>query len=281
MNRTIIIALATHKGGSGKTSTTQNLGYGLAELGYKVLMIDTDSQSNLSRCYEVTKPAPYNFYNCFVEGKPILEAISHTEYKNLDIIRSSVKLTLIEAMMAPMSYREDRMEETVRPLRELSEEDCYDFILMDTNPSLALYNTAIISLADQIIVPVEPSIFGIDGLEIFNEYLDTSIRVRKNTNILGVVLNRVEPRTIVARETLKTIEEMVGAKLFETQIRQDVNVKAAQWAAKPAAVYSMKKYFVKTKKGRKKCRVEQVSACRAAEDYKRLAMEVVERCQQN
>ena len=233
VDQTTILTIATHKGGSGKTTISQNLAYTMSVNGYNVLLIDTDSQTNLSRSFEL-KDAPEDFYTCFVNRKSILEAIISTEYEHLDIVKSSIKLSTIELLMAQMPYREKRMLEVLKPVIECKK---YHFIIIDTNPSLGLLNTSIFNATDYILLPVEPSSYGVDGLEIFTNHLEM-IQAYHDVKLLGIVLNKVNERTLITKEVRNVIESLGVGRLFNSFIRQDNDIKNAQWNNMPVSVYN-------------------------------------------
>lgn len=248
MKKNIVISIAMHKGGSGKSSTSANLAYALTNAGYRVLAIDTDPQMNLTRCFNLY-PDPNippserkNFYNAFINEDDIRKHIVKTEYKNLDFVMSDISLSMIEIKMAQMPLREFRAKDVLNPLLE-DVENGYDFIIIDQNPSLGLFNTSILHATNEILIPVEPSIWGIEGLQMFLGYVE-GIRKHnqklklQDVNILGVVFNRVDRRENISRDARELVEEVFPGKVLDIYIPIDANIKSAQWDGVPLHVYN-------------------------------------------
>lgn len=232
---TKVISVSIHKGGSGKSSICGNLGYALASQGYKILLIDTDSQKNLSRSFGITEACEKNFYKSFMEKEDIRNHILKTDYESIDIVVGDVGLASIEKKMHSMDYRELRMSEI---MADVIDEGIYDFILIDTSPSLGMLNTSILNATDEILIPVEPTAFGIEGLGVFMEHYKAIKEYNKYLNILGIVLNKVDLRENLSSDALAVIEAAFGSNILETQILVDSNIKNAQWRNMPlAALY--------------------------------------------
>lgn len=242
MKKPIIISVSIHKGGSGKSSVCSNLAFALAQLGYKVLAVDTDSQMNLSHSYDLYSNEK-NFYRAFVHKEDIREHIIETKYKNIDFVVGDVALANIEKKMHSMDFRELRAREIFEPMIEEGSE--YDFILIDQNPSLGMLNTSLLHASDEVLIPIEPSAFGIEGLDVFLEHYNSVKAYHKDLNILGIVFNKVDRRENLSQDTLYVVESVFGHHLLETQILVDSNIKNAQWAHEPLAVYNKNSRAVK------------------------------------
>lgn len=265
MKKNIVISIAMHKGGSGKSSTSANLAFALVNLGYKVLAIDTDPQMNLTRCFNlypetgISPEKRKNFYNAFINEEDIRKHIIHTEYENLDFVMSDIALSMIEVKMAQMSLREFRAKDILEPLLQ-DGTNGYDFIIIDQNPSLGLFNTSLLHATNEILVPVEPSMWGIEGLQMFLSYVE-GIRTHnkrlklQDVNILGVVFNRVDKRENISKDARALVEEIFPDKIMEVYIPTDTNIKNAQWDGQPLMVYNKRSS--------------------AVEHYEKLAREVV------
>lgn len=265
MKKNIVISIAMHKGGSGKSSTSANLAFALSSLGYKVLAIDTDPQMNLTRCFNLypdgqTPPEKRkNFYNAFINSDDIRNHIIPTGYENLDFVMSDIALSMIESKMVQMPLREFRAKDVLDPLLE-DGENGYDFILIDQNPSLGLFNTSILHATNEILIPIEPSIWGVEGLQMFLSYVD-DIRVHnkklkfQDVNILGVIFNKVDKRENISADARELVEEIFPGKVLNVYIPTDTNIKNAQWDKVPLMVFNKRS--------------------KAVESYEKLAKEVV------
>lgn len=251
---TKVISLAIHKGGSGKSSITCNLAMSLSLLGKKVLVIDTDSQMNLSHSFNMYS-CEKNFYSAFVDTEPLKDHIQKTEYKNIDIIIGDVNLARIDNRMAGIICSQDRVPKLIEALKQ---ENIYDYILIDTNPTIASFNASILLSSDFVLIPVEPSAFGVEGLDIYLEFFEEIHQFKRNLSILGVVLNNVDKRKSLSDVCLTVIKDNFGEDLiFDTVISTDSNVGNAQWNHKPVYAYEKRTKVIK--------------------DYENLALEVIER----
>lgn len=238
MKKPIIISISIHKGGSGKSSVCSNLAYSLAQMGYRILAIDTDSQMNLSHSFDLYSNEK-NFYKAFVNKEPITNHIIKTRYENIDFVVGDVALATIEKIMPSMYMGEYRASEILKPItEETSTEFVYDFILIDQNPSLGMLNTSLLHASDEILIPIEPSAFGIEGLDVFLEHYRSIKEYHKSLEILGIVFNKVDKRENLSQDTLLVVKNVFGDHLLKTQILVDSNIKNAQWSNMPLAVYN-------------------------------------------
>lgn len=242
MKKPIIISVGIHKGGSGKSSVCSNLAYALSQIGYRILAIDTDSQMNLSHSFDLYSNEK-NFYKAFINKEDIRNHIIKTQYKNIDFVVGDVALANIEKKMYSMDFRELRAREILEPMLE---NNCkYDFILIDQNPSLGMLNTSLLHASDEVLIPIEPSAFGIEGLDVFLEHYENVKQYHKNLNILGIVFNKVDKRENLSQDTLLVVKDVFGDHLLNTQILVDSNIKNAQWSHMPLAVFSKNSRAVK------------------------------------
>lgn len=256
--KTKVICLSIHKGGSGKSSISCNLAMALALQGKKVLVIDTDSQMNLSHSFNMYD-GEKNFYNAFMDLGPLKNYIQETGYKNIDIVIGDTYLKTIDNKISTMICGDRRVGKLLDGIKS---EEIYDFIIIDTNPTIAAFNISILMASDYVLIPVEPNAFGVEGLDIYLTYFDEVKEFNDHVSILGVVLNNVDKRKSLSKVCLKVIEDNFGKDLIlKTKIGVDSNVENAQWYHKPLYAYD---------KGSK-----------ALRDYKKLALEVIERTEQD
>lgn len=255
--KSIVITTAIHKGGSGKSSVSGNLAYSLANLGYKILLIDTDSQMNLSHSYNLST-SDKNFYKVLIEDDNILNNITKTEYENIDFVVGSVSLANAEIKLNSMHLREFKVKEALAPIVDKKD---YDFIIIDTSPSLGILNTSVLHATDFVLIPVETTSFGIDGLDIFMDYFSNISRYKKDLSILGIVLNKVDKRENLSEDAKEVVKHVFGDVLLDTEISTDSNIKNAQWERVPLGAY--------------------VKKSRAIENFNELAREVVKNVEES
>jgi chromosome partitioning protein len=243
---TKVITCLNSKGGCAKTTVVTNLGYELAQYGYKVLLIDADLQCNLTYSFKVPFDKERSIYRALInaddESDPvnIFDFIKPTGYDNLDIIISDFEMATVELDLTLKSYRETIM---IRLLQPLIEKGVYDFIIFDTNPMLGLLNQNILSCTDRLLIPVELSPFGVMGLDVLFRFVKKAQKVNSKLEIMGIIETKVDKRysmTEKAETTLKTIFAKSNITILESYIPTDSNVINAQWDRMPLSVYSEK-----------------------------------------
>ncbi|WP_312614980.1 AAA family ATPase [Oscillibacter sp.] len=210
-----IIALSNQKGGVGKSVTAVNLGIGLARQGKNVLLIDNDPQASLTISLGYPKPDELPLTLADVMGGilqenplPVSEGIIH-HGEGVDFMPASIELSGVEISLVNAMSRETILRqyiETVKPL--------YDFILVDTSPSLGMLTINALAAADSVLIPVQAKYLPAKGLELL---LKTIARVQRQINpklsITGILLTMVDERTNDAREIIKTLTAAYGDKL--------------------------------------------------------------------
>ncbi len=236
--KTCILALMIQKGGAGKTSISVNLAYALAEKGNQVLFIDTDAQMNSSATlgFRGTSHPDKNFFDAYVNNHNLIDYIQKTEYKNLDIIPSSHKMSVVEASTAHLKYREKHMDLFFENVRK---EGVYDFVIIDTNPSLGSFNTSIMGAVDEIIVPTDPERYTIDMVELFFAELNKISPYVSNgrANIAGIVFNRHEKNVNVSKAIYESIKKRYPNLLFKTILHRGVIARESLLKDMPVAVF--------------------------------------------
>ncbi len=224
--RTILIA--NQKGGVGKTSTATAIANVLQTKGYKVLFIDADPQCNSTNTYRAnTGDGITTLYDVILEEEnpvDINEAIQHTEAG--DIIASDSLLSNADKILNGDVDGFFKLRDSISNLNG------YDYLVIDTGPTL---NTLLINClvaVDDIIIPITADQYGVQGLaQLYDSIKKTQKRFNPNLNIAGLLLVMDDKRTILSREVKKTLEEIakqIGTKLFKTTIRRCISVKEAQ-----------------------------------------------------
>lgn len=229
-----IIAICNQKGGVAKTTTTLNLGSCLVELGCKVLLIDLDSQANLTKSIKVKEDISISVHDCLIGHNSLNEAINSTEIDGLDIVISNISLANIEGELAPV----DNNELIMKNVFLKSKLNKYDYVLIDCSPALNVLTVNALVAANSVIIPLEPSIFGIEGLAQLVSVLKLII---KNYNmglyVKGVLLTRVDSRSNIPSQFRSQLKGIFGEKLFDTMIHQNVSIVRSQIAKKPVNDY--------------------------------------------
>jgi len=211
-----VIAFANQKGGVAKTTTTLNLGVAFAETGLRVLCIDLDPQGNLTMSQGLNPDTiERSMFDVLVHRLPIQEVIHHIE---VDIAVSSIDLAGAELALSSMIGRERALEKAIAPVR-----DSYDYVLIDTPPSLGLLTINAFVAATGVLVPVQTEYLSLRGLV---QLENTLSMVRENLNprvsIMGIVPTMFDRRVTHSREADEILRENFGELVYNTRIRKTV-----------------------------------------------------------
>lgn len=244
-----VISFANQKGGVAKTTSTLNLAVALAELGNRVLCLDLDPQGNLTMSQGIDPDrVEKSMYNVLVEDLPINEIIVRRE---IDIAPASLDLAGAEIAMSTKIGRERSLEKALREVR-----GDYDYICIDTPPSLGLLTINALTASNKVIIPVQCEYLSMRGLV---QLQNTLTMIQENLNpdvqIAGILPTMYDSRTLHAREAVAMLEESFGDLVFKSRIR-----KAVKFAEAPVRGSSVLKYDTHS---------------RAASYYRNLAKEVL------
>jgi chromosome partitioning protein len=213
---TQVIALANQKGGVAKTTTTLNLGVAFAEQGFKVLLVDLDPQGNLTMSQGLNPDTiERSMFDVLVHRMPITQVI---ETREVDIAVSSIDLAGADMALSSQIGRERALEKGLAPVR-----DNYDFILIDTPPSLGLLTINAFVAATGVLVPVQTEYLSLRGLV---QLENTLSMVRENLNpkvsIIGIVPTMYDKRITHSREADEILRENFGDLVYKTRIRKTI-----------------------------------------------------------
>ena len=244
-----VLAFANQKGGVAKTTSTLNLGVALTELGKRVLAVDMDPQGNLTMSQGIDPESlEKSLFDVLVHRLPIEEVIVHSE---LDVATSTIDLAGAEMALSSQIGRERALEKALKPIQER-----YDYILIDTPPSLGLLTINALAASDGVIVPVQCEYLSLRGLLQLERTLEM---IRENINprvrIQGILATLFDARTLHGREAIEILKENFGPLVFKTVVRKTI-----KFAEAPVQGASVLKYDPRGK---------------GAEAYRSLAREVL------
>ncbi|MBA3413359.1 MAG: ParA family protein [Actinobacteria bacterium] len=225
------LALANQKGGVAKTTTTLNLGVAFKELGLRVLLVDLDPQGNLTMSQGLNPDTiDRSMFDVLVHRLPIIEVI---EQREIDLAVSSLDLAGAELALSSMIGRERALEKSLAPVKA-----DYDYILIDTPPSLGLLTINALVASDGVIVPVQCEYLSLRGLVQLENTLGV---IRENLNpavaIEGILPTMFDRRTLHAREAIDILKENFGDLVFNSKIRKTI-----RYAEAPVKGFSVLKY---------------------------------------
>ncbi len=247
-----VISLLNHKGGVGKTTSTINIGAGMAQIGKKVLLLDLDPQANLTLAIGAQR-TPITVYEA-MRGEGELQPQPVKE--NLDVVVSTLDLSGAEMELINEAGREFILQELFASLIE-----DYDFILIDCPPSLGLLTLNALSASDFVIIPLQAEFLAMQGLARIKQVIQkVKFRLNKKLQIAGVMATMFDGRKVLNRDVVQTIAKYFGPLVFETRIRDTVALAEAPAQRQDIFSYSPN------------------SA--GAEDYLNLSREIIQRVEQ-
>ena len=211
-----VIAFANQKGGVAKTTSTLNTGAALAEMGLRVLGVDMDPQANLTMCLGIEPESlSASMYDVLVQGLPMSEVVHTGE---IDLAAASIDLAGAELALSATIGRERALQRALAPLL-----DSYDYILIDTPPSLGLLTINALTASESVIVPVQCEYLSLRGLAQLDRTLQM---IRENLNpqvhIKGILPTLYDSRTVHGHEAIEVLKENFGALVFKTVVRKTI-----------------------------------------------------------
>ena len=233
---TRIVALANQKGGVGKTTTAINLGASLAACERRVLIIDLDPQANATSGMGLSKGEAKSMYPVLVDGLPLRDAIRPTDLPTLFLAPSSVDLVGAELELQGAEHREYKLSMAIRDAV-----GDFDYVLIDSPPSLGLLTINGLTAADSVLVPMQCEYFAIEGVA---QLLNTIERVRESLNpkleIEGLALTMYDERMNLARQVAEEVRTHFGEKVYRTVIPRNVRLGEAPSFGKPIILYDIR-----------------------------------------
>jgi chromosome partitioning protein len=250
-----IVAIANQKGGVGKSTTAVSLGAALAELGFRILVVDLDPQGNASTGMGIRHEARgVTVYDVVLSEAPVESAIVPTSVKHLDAVPSTIDLAGAEIELVSQFSRETRLKKALVPVGE----GRYDFIFLDCPPSLGLLTINALTAAEELIVPIQCEYYALEGL---GQLLRNVNLVQQNINpelrLTGIVMTMFDPRTKLSEQVVQEVRRFFGEVVYDVVIPRTVRLSEAPGFGQPITVYDPRS--------------------KGAESYRQLAQEVAAR----
>lgn len=250
-----VVAIANQKGGVGKSTTAVSLGAALAELGFRVLVVDLDPQGNASTGLGIRHEArEITAYDVLVSDGSVKDAIVPTVIEGLHAVPSTIDLAGAEIELVSQFSREGRLKRALGEIRE----GVYDFILLDCPPSLGLLTVNAMTAAEELIVPIQCEYYALEGL---GQLLRNVSLVQQNINpelrLAGIVMTMFDPRTKLSEQVVAEVRKFFGELVYEVVIPRTVRLSEAPGYGQPITIYDPKS--------------------RGADAYRQLAAEVATR----
>jgi chromosome partitioning protein len=232
-----IIALVNQKGGVGKSTTAVNLGAALAVNGRRVLVVDTDPQGNTTTGLGVDKSRlTHDIYHVLLQEVALEQIIVPTEIEQLWLAPATINLAGADVELVAALSRETRLRHALAPVAP-----AYDFVLIDSPPSLGLLTINALTAADDCIIPVQAEFYALEGLA---QLTGVIWRVRDALNptlhVGGVLVTMFDGRTRLALEVIRELEKYFPQQVFKTQIPRNIRLSEAPSYGKPAILFDLK-----------------------------------------
>ena len=233
---TKIVSLANQKGGVGKTTTAINLGASLGACERRVLLVDLDPQANATSGVGISKDLEHSMYDVLVDNLPIAEIITPTEIPTLFVAPSSVDLVGAEVELRDAIGREYYLRKALESI-----DGQFDYVLVDSPPSLGLLTVNGLSAANSVLVPMQCEYFALEGV---SQLLNTIERVRMAVNpeleLEGIVLTMYDERMNLSRQVAEEVRTHFTEKVYSTIIPRNVRLGEAPSFGKPIILYDIR-----------------------------------------
>jgi chromosome partitioning protein len=230
--RAVALALTNQKGGVGKTTTAVNLSACLAEAGARALLVDLDPQGNATTGAGIDRGSvKLGTYEVLL-GTPVDEAIQPTAIEGLDVLPSTIDLAGAEVELVSAFARETKLRAGLQAVG-----DAYDFVLIDSPPSLGLLTVNALVAADHALVPIQCEYYALEGLGQLMRTVELVADVNPSLTIGGVVLTMFDARTKLADQVVDEVRAHFGDTVFATKIPRSVRLSEAPGFGKPIITY--------------------------------------------
>jgi chromosome partitioning protein len=229
-----VLAIANQKGGVGKTTTAVNLGAALAELGYRVLVVDLDPQGNATTGLGVNaRNLDSSIYDVILHDLPIEDCIEPTNLRNLFLVPATIDLAGAEIELVPVFSRELRLKRAIATVL-----DDFDFVLIDCPPSLGLLTVNALAAAYEVAVPIQCEYYALEGL---GQLLSNIERVRANLNpslsVSTIIMTMYDARTRLAEQVVDEVRSHFGDRVCRSIVPRTVRLSEAPSFGQPIIVF--------------------------------------------
>lgn len=221
-----IVAIANQKGGVGKTTTAVNLGWALADLGQRILIVDLDPQANATSALGLQDVDAGSLYDCLIGNVSILDRILPTRHEGLFVVPADLDLAGAEVEIARMSDHLTRLATTLTVLRN---DQTFDFVLLDCPPSLGILMTNALAAADELLTPIQCEYFALEGLVKIVRVVDQVRNSGANDQleIGGIVMTMFDSRTRLSSQVVAEVREHFAERVYDTVIPRTVRLSEA------------------------------------------------------
>src|SRR3982074_3573464 len=244
-----VIAVANQKGGVGKTTTTANLGAALALRGRRVLLVDLDPQGNLTSAFGLEKDVQQTVAESLLDRRVPLPVVSvvngaadgHSRSRPLTAMPPHVDLASSEAQLMNKLGRELRLRDQL-----LGVDEQYDYIMIDTPPSLGVLTINALVAATKVIIPTEARFFSLQGLQMLEESIEEILYLNPRLEVLGILLSKMDRRLKEERQVAEYLRQRWGVRVFVTEIGTNSKILEAGSAGTSVFHYSGAERAVET-----------------------------------
>jgi chromosome partitioning protein len=229
-----IFAVANQKGGVGKTTTAVNLGASLAELGYRVLVVDLDPQGNATTGLGINaRNLDSSIYDVMLHDTPIEDVIEPTTLRNLFVVPATIDLAGAEIELVPVFSRELRLRRALEPV-----ESDFDYILIDCPPSLGLLTVNGLAAASEVIVPIQCEYYALEGLgQLLRNVGLVQANLNSRLEVTTIILTMYDARTKLAEQVADDVREHFGDRVCRSVVPRTVRLSEAPSFGQPIIIF--------------------------------------------
>ena len=229
-----VMAIANQKGGVGKTTTAVNLGAALAELGYRVLVVDLDPQGNATTGLGINpRNLEMSIYDVLMREAPLEDCIEPTSLRNLFVCPSTIDLAGAEIELVPAFSREQRLRKKLEPVLE-----DFDFVLIDCPPSLGLLTVNGLAAATEVVVPIQCEYYALEGLgQLLRNVNLVQGALNPSLELGAIVLTMFDARTNLAEQVAAEVRNHFGPKVCRSVVPRTVRLSEAPSFGQPIIVF--------------------------------------------